>query len=81
MSVKQTTMHLLGSDLTAEKIASEIKRNLMLLQGDADDMGVEIDWSTVVIRVGEDYEEELSFVRPSRRHPYIKIEVQSERRA
>ena len=80
MSVTLNTMHILGSDLTAEKVAREIERNLKMMQDDADDMNVVLNWATVVIRLGEEYEEEYTF-SAHHRHPILRVKIQADRRA
>jgi hypothetical protein len=80
VSVKLNTMRLLGSDLTAEKIIWVINQAVLEIDQDAEDMGIDVDWSTIKMELGAEYEEELSFVKHNIRHPYLRASVQAEKR-
>lgn len=80
MSVRLETARLLGSDLTADKIVWVIRDAVLEIDQDAEDMGVDVDWSTIKMELGAEYEEEMTFFHPAPRHPYLKASVQAEKR-
>lgn len=73
------TRKLLGSDMTAEQLVRHVRDAVLTMDDDAEEMGVVIDWSSVILKVGDDYEYTTSYVREYRQ-PYLEIAIEAERK-
>lgn len=80
MSVTLNTRKLLGSNLTAEQLVRDIRGAVLTMDEDAEEMGVRIDWSSVVMKIGDDYAQTSNLAATfDIRQPYLEIGVGAER--
>lgn len=78
MSVSISVRKSLGSNLGPQETIHQIAAAINQMDWDAKEMGVKVDWSTVWLTLGEEYEEEMSY-RGTTRFPYLQASVQGVR--
>lgn len=79
MSVSMHYKKSLGSDLNFERVLAEVTYAVMQMETDAKEMNVELDWSSVMLRLGEDAYEEYGYLG-TRRYPELAVTVIAERK-
>ena len=80
MSVSMTTRKTLGSDITPVRVVAEISDAIYQMETDAALMGVTPVWSTIVIKLGNEYDEVAwGWPQTTLRAPVLEIELPAYR--
>jgi len=82
VSVTIATRKLLGSELGPQEIVHQIATAINQMDWDAKEMGVKVNWSTLWMNIGDEYEDEYPDTITQwvvRRNNFLNARVRGER--